>query len=267
MAYAAPLNWKVDGERLHYSVEMWGWLDVGEAELLYRTSEDNAYTILARAWTSLSAFRLRDRLTTHGVHTEGAETGSFYPREQIIELNENDYRGHKVITFEREDSKVRYHNIQGKEEPVSYDAPAHVRDMLSALYYYRDRIQNARVGERYTHAIAQNDYIYQMTLTIADKGKIDGHKVLKVIPKMQKLNRDGSPLGDEKDTWVIWVRDDASFVPERIEARTKFGAFVAKLKHYGKSTAPSRVIPQIPETGPISMSRKAEKSLMLETVD
>ena len=268
VSYAKPQDWFEKGERLHYLVEMWGWLNVGEAELLFKPQEDQ-YTILARAWTQSRAFKLRDRLTTKGLHSSNPDEGPFYSTEQTIELNENDYRGHKVIGFDRSANMIRYHNIQGKEKPVGFGAPEHVRDMISALYYYRKTLggTDVKVGNTYRHAVAQNDYIYDMILKVIGKEKVDGYPVLKVQPSMQKLNRNGEPMGDVKDRWTIWVRADKSFVPQRIEAKTKFGSFVASLQHYGSAKAPSRVIKAIPEEGEISMDREKRKSALLTTAD
>ncbi len=266
VSYAKPDDWFEKGERLHYLVEMWGWLNVGEAELLFKPQDDR-YTILARAWTDSRAFQLRDRLTTKGVHSSNPKEGPFYSTQQIIELNENDYRGHKTITFDRDANMIRYHNIRGKEAPVGFGAPEYTRDMISALYYYRKTLgdKDVKVGDTYEHAVAQNDYIYDMKLKVIGKGKIDGYPVLQVRPSMQKISRKGRKIGEVKDRWTIWVRDDQSFVPQRIEAKTKFGSFIASLKHYGSVTAPSRVIPEIPEIGKIMMGKK--KSGLLETAD
>ncbi|MEC9291783.1 MAG: DUF3108 domain-containing protein [Pseudomonadota bacterium] len=265
-SYAKPEDWFEKGERLHYLVEMWGWLNVGEAELLFKPQDDR-YTILARAWTDSRAFQLRDRLTTEGIHSPVLDEGPFYSIRQTIELNENDYRGHKTITFDRNAKMIRYHNIRGNEKPVGFGAPEHTRDMISALYYFRKTLgdREIKVGDMYQHAVAQNDYIYDMKLKVVGQGKIDGHQALKVQPSMQKLNRDGTPLGDVKDRWTIWVRNDKSFVPQRIEAKTKFGSFVASLKRYGHLDLESRVIPEIPETGEIIMDKK--KTGLLETAD
>ncbi len=265
-AHAESGDWFERGERLHYLVEMWGWLNVGEAEILFKPETEEKYTILARAWTSLSAFKLRDRLTTYGVHSDVQGEGPFYSARQVIELNENDYKAHKIINFDRSAKMVRYHNIQGNEEPVGFGAPEHVRDMISALYYYRKTVGSVKVGDSYVHDVAQNDYIYRMNLSVVGKDKIDGHHSFKVRPTMQKLNLKGEPIGEAKDTWVIWVRDDESFMPQRIEAKTKFGSFVASLKHAGPASAKSRVISDIPETGEISNKNK-KKSMLLETVD
>ena len=232
---AAQVNWQEEGERLTFSVGM-GFIKIGKAEFLFKPEEEK-YQITARAWTNKGAsalFVMRDRISVSGVHaSEGFLTNTY-----DLQLNENDYRADKKVTYLREKNSAQYQNIRSSEKPVDYTIQPNTRDVLSALYYLRKNRTDAQPGTSSVLPVFDLERQYETEVRVEKREKlrtIFGRvQTLKVRLYMKEIGGD-----DVKDDWTFWVTDDGKFTPVKIKVSLPIGSFGAHLIKIGSATSQS----------------------------
>lgn len=255
---ALAYSWEEDGERLHFNVQVWK-LKAGEAELLFQPSEDNSYTIVGRAWTrGIGSFvKLHDRVTI-----QGSKVGEqpYVTSQYTAQLNENDYRAHKVVDYVQPSNTAVYQNVHANHEKVEYPIEPFSRDMMSAIYYLRHKVKEIKVGDVHTLPVFDLNTQYELNLRILKKeriktkfGKRDAYLIKPTLIGLKERNA--------KDRWSLWVSADESRVPYKISVKMNFGSFDAMLKHYGPPAQGSSRAPKtLPITGDITLQTKKEKS-------
>jgi len=245
-------SWK-EGERLSFKVYFW-LMKAGEAEILFKPEPSTGlYRFTGRAWTDTSMFKLRDRVSVVGEHQEGFPYKSAYYN---VRLNEKDYRANKDVKYFHAKGEAHYKNVHaGQKEVDVYKIDAGTRDMISALYYLRDSVEEINVGDVYDVPVFDVNTAYTMKLKVLGRKKINtvlGKRYAwHVNPVLVK--KDGE-VGKKKDRWHLWVSDDKERLPLKINVKLKFGSFKAELKHVGKPSDGSRAPRSLPEYGDIMMN-------------
>lgn len=258
-AYAA--HWQKEGERLTYSVG-YSFFSIGNAEIAYAPKEENAYSIVGRAWTHngvSSLMSLNDRLTFTGAHTQEA----FPFQSQLFEtrLFENDYSAQKEVRFNHEKNTASYTNLKDATPAKIRDIEPFGRDLFSALYHLRSSVKEIKTGDIYTLPVVDLTKNYTLNLHVLKKehiktpwGKVNAFKVKPVLEGISNKRK--------KDKLYIWIEANEERTPLRFEIDMKIGSFVAKIIkkdiYSGASTAPSN-LPENGETFPMKRKKNVNQ--------
>tara|TARA_R110000868_G_scaffold262401_2_gene521118 strand:- start:96669 stop:97514 length:846 start_codon:yes stop_codon:yes gene_type:complete len=252
-SFSAAYEWKKDGERLTYDVN-WSFLNVGQAELLFRTNADN-YKIIGRAWTGKSVnavYHLLDRILIQGQ----LQNGGLLTESYTAFLNENNYKAHKTVLYDRSQGKGYYKNIHGGLAPVAYPIEEDSRDLMTALYHLRSLEKELKIGDVYKLPIFELDSLYEMQMHVREKrrmktvlGKIDLFRIQPVMVGLGDANK------RVKDRLSIWVTADKRFIPVKIEIDLPVGSFHAMLTRYGAADSVSEAPEYLPEKGKIDTDK------------
>lgn len=210
--------WENKPEVLTYNVS-WGPLYLGQAALAFTPGQFESYALEARVRDSSMMVDINDVWRTEGVWREGR----WQPRLHHILQEENDYRADKTITFKG--NKALYRNNRGGEPDLNVDLPDGARDALSTLYDLRAQglvaLQQPRTVQVMGVKKAFPLEIKPAVLEKAQKGK----------PALLRVDMYAhNPEKNRMDRWRIWLTNDASLTPVRIEARLKIGTLLAVLK-------------------------------------
>ena len=252
-------SWK-QGERLSFSVYFW-FMKAGEAEILFKPEPSTGlYRFTGRAWTDTSMFRLRDRVSVVGKNTEEFPYKSGYYN---VRLNEKDYRANKDVKYFHSKGEAHYKNVHaGQKEADIYKIENDTRDMISALYYLRESVEEINVGDVYEVPVFDVNTSYTMKLKVLDRKKIKtalGKRYAWHVNPV--LVKKGGETAKKKDRWHLWVSDDTERLPLKINVKLNFGSFKAELRHAGKPADGSRAPQTLPEYGEIIMNDKKEQEI------
>lgn len=212
-------------ETLNYRV-YWGLLRVGDARITY-TPTSNTYVLRAVVKDSSSLVDLDDSWESRGVHTPKR---AFVPSTYHVKQAENSYRADKAMAFDYVAKRVTFTNnldSSDKAEPmVLQGGNAAARDVLSTVFAWRaggvDEVQKparTEVVNLKKLIILQREAGVRTTLKLGNRE----HKVWRV--RLTTIKGD-KPA---KDSWIVYLRDDAGLTPLQIIAATKFGTFRATL--------------------------------------
>lgn len=252
LGQAFAFDWQKDGERLTFDIN-WSFLRVGQAELLL-TNNQEGYEIIGRAWTEKAyntLYTLRDRVSIQGKHTEDQ---FFLTSSYRAQLNENDYRADKLVTFDHQKNICTYTNQHKNSAPTFHDVEPYSRDMISALYALRQMSDTIVVGELYTLPVMHYDRKYTYTLNVLKKERLKTIFGEKDVFQIQPiLTRNDGKNKKRKDKLRLWVTADGQFTPVKIEIKLKVGTFRATLKKANVADSPSMAPKDLPEIGQIKL--------------
>ncbi|MGE5237867.1 MAG: DUF3108 domain-containing protein [Chloroflexota bacterium] len=109
-------------------------------------------------------------------------------------------------------------------------------DFVSGLYYIR--AQDLDVGRKVTFNVFDSKKVFRVDVDVLRKEQIDtGHGATRTIvlrPVVTPQSEKSSKLFEKASDILIWLTDDTSKTPIRIEAATKIGRVVAQLKTPGQ---------------------------------
>ncbi|RYG59818.1 MAG: DUF3108 domain-containing protein [Alphaproteobacteria bacterium] len=208
-------------ETLTYDV-YWGFVRMGGATLTY-VPEGKAYTLKAEVKDETPLIELHDVWQSKGLH--GREP--FEPQVYSVKQAENTYRADKTLTFDRKAGTVSYVNNLNPADKAKPIEVGDARDALATIYNWRmgglDEVQKpaeVTIVNLKRPVVLRRDAGTRTTLKTATRE----YRVWKVNMRTVK---DGKP---SKDSWTVYLTDDARLVPVQVVAATKFGTFRATLK-------------------------------------
>ncbi|PZP39429.1 MAG: hypothetical protein DI585_04100 [Pseudomonas fluorescens] len=208
-------------ETLAYSV-YWGPVKMGAAQLTY-TPEKGRYTLRAEVKDNSSLIDLSDSWESRGVHTEKAP---FRPEVYHVKQAENSYRADKTMTFDRAAKVVRYQNHIDATDEVEPLPLVDARDVLATVYTWRLRgDEEVMRGANVPMVSLKREITLKREAGVRETLKV-GKRTLPVWKVQMRTIKGTKP---SKDTWTVYLTDDAAMVPVRIVAATKFGTFRAEL--------------------------------------
>lgn len=212
-------------ESLSYSV-YWGLLRVGDAKITY-TPNGADYTLRAVVKDSSSLIELDDSWESQGSHTASR---AFVPAIYKVKQAENSYRADKVMAFDYNARRVTFTNkldASDKAEPmVLAEGNAAARDALSTVFAWRHGgVADVQKAGQTEVVNLKKIVVLQREAGVRKTLKLGARKVPVWRVKMTTV-KNGKP---SKDSWTVYLQDDASLKPLQIVAETKFGTFTATL--------------------------------------
>ena len=206
------------GEELNYKIS-YSIFTIGKASVKVEDHEEvnDEYKIVARGETTglVGVFsKIRDEWGAH-VKKESLEPTFSYRR-----IREGKYKRDEDVDFDS--TKIVLHEWSfraGKyKDPVVYDAPSRVFELLSGMLYVRSLdLRNFKVGQRVAFKAFFEGKFYDFQVEYKGKervrtkmGKINAIKLVPIMPE--------NSIFDGEDSVEIWVSDDENKVPLKIEA-------------------------------------------------
>ena len=229
---AAPAEKRVPfavGEILTYDVSWSNYVTAGTITLRTDSKKasfsSTAYYVTAEARTTglvASLYTLYYKADTLiDVFTLLPQRGSVYSREGRRERL-------KTTTFDQARRKAQFQMKTASLMNVDLDVPPLTQDALSAVYVLRS-IQ-PRTGDRLEMPVSDSGKKYTVTFVVGNVEsvqKADGTRVqaLRVTPEVREQGKGPAMAGT-----VLWLANDASLKPVRMESMLAVGRVVAALK-------------------------------------
>lgn len=225
------------GEKLEYKVNF-GIFTIGEGKMIisdkrYQINERDSYKVDAYGKTSGLVDWIA-RVDDHwGAYIDSI---SLLPHVSYRNIKEGNYRKNEIVHFDHAQNILEAKTINKKtgkwKEPVHYDSPDNVREMLSGFLYLRTMdFSNMRKGDRFMIQSFFEDTFYELEVEFKGREKLKTKagkfRALKLVPRMPK-----NDLFDGEDSIVVWLSDDSNKIPLKVEAEMFIGHAGVELKEY-----------------------------------
>ncbi|MCB5252751.1 MAG: DUF3108 domain-containing protein [Candidatus Cloacimonadaceae bacterium] len=219
----------MDGEKLTFKVK-YGIISAAEATLEARTSVYQGtpvwyLTTNAKTYSFFDKFfRVRDRVESWW------DKESFLPHKFAKNLQEGNYRQHRVHIYDHPRAKTTYQRWSFKEARFNnseMDMPGDSQDILSAFYYVRN--QDLKVGKSVMVNITADGRNMPTEVMIHRKETVKsifGEVECLVIEPILR----GEALFKQTGNIYIWITNDQYKIPVKLESKISFGSFVATLE-------------------------------------
>jgi hypothetical protein len=200
---------------------------VGAGEVTFTTSltqlnGHTAYHIVGKGRTYSSYdwfFKVRDQYETY------IDTSTMLPLRFIRNVSEGDYRKYNIINFDQHAHKAT--SLNG-----TYNVPACVQDVMSAIYYARNiDFSKYQPGEKIPFSLFLDDEVYHIYIRYMGKETISTHygKFHAIVFKPLLIK--GTIFeGGEKMT--VWVSDDLNRIPLRVNSPITVGSIKVDMIGY-----------------------------------
>ncbi|MDL1913280.1 MAG: DUF3108 domain-containing protein [Bergeyella sp.] len=226
------------GERLTYRIH-YGILTAGTCTL---STQEKQYAglrhmyVLGRGSTSgfmRTFFKVEDRYETY----INLETG--LPSYYIRNVKEGNYTQNLHAKFDKKNEFVYlYDKEKPEEEPKKIKTVKNLQDMLSAFYYLRSfKTGDIKVGDIYDLNVWIDKEIFPFRIKIVAeetiKTQLGRINCLKIMPQV----KDGRVFKN-KESVIIWVSNDANYIPISVKAELLVGSLKADLSSHTRVKYP-----------------------------
>lgn len=220
-----------DGEYFQFRIH-YGLLTAGYAELNLKATNLNGkpvYHIKGEGRTkglSRMFFKVEDIYETY-IDRENNQ-----PYRFVRDINEGGYTKDIIMDFDHPNQSVLVHDKKRKTEEL-YSIEKQTQDLLSSLYYLRNKIDrdNLKEGEHMDINVFFDKENYTMRL------KFLGREVLrtpfgKVPALIFRPYVQSGRVFKEKESLTVWISDDANKIPLLVKAELAVGSLKATLTEY-----------------------------------
>ncbi len=174
------------------------------------------------------------------------DTAALVPHMFYRKIREGRYRKDEQTHFDHENKKIRVKvadKTTGKfKEPIIFEAPAHVRDMISGFLYLRIMdFSNLKINDTILVKGFFEDEFYRLRIVYLGKkiiktkiGKIRTLAFRPIMPKNQ--------LFDGEDSITAYFSDDKNRIPVKIDAEMFIGSAGVELTDYSGLRNPINIV-------------------------
>lgn len=220
-----------EGEWLSYKIK-YGWFNASKASLkvsLEKLDDKKVYHIKGNG-KSVGLldvfFKVRDRYETY------TDTSQVIPYKFIRNLSEGGYTKDKMIRFNHEKNIATVHDFK-KDTIHQHQFKNKTQDMLSALYYLRNIIDNdkLKIGQEFKLNMFFDEQNYDFKTKFLGRETIDT-KFGKIKCLMFRPIVKSGRVFKEQESVTIWITDDKNKIPIQIRADLAVGSLTAKLHQF-----------------------------------
>ena len=220
-----------EGEWLRFRISYSNFVGAGNATLEVKEANHqgkSAYHVVGKGKTTGVIswfFKVRDTYQTFFYKN------SLLPYHFIRKINEGGYKKNREIFFDHTKQKATVKDHKRKTEKTYAIKPS-VQDMLSTVYYLRDKdLTNIKSGDEIELDMFFDDENYKFKLrclgrevTRTNFGKV---KTIKFRPIVQ-----AGRVFKEQESVTVWISDDQNKIPLRVKASLAVGSLRADLDAY-----------------------------------
>lgn len=164
------------------------------------------------------------------------DTASLVPHISYRRIREGKYKKDEIINFDHPKGKIEakvFNHKTGKyKAPKYYDAPLHVRDLISGFMYLRTQdLSKIKINDTIIVSGFFEDTFYK--LKVVYKGRdVVKTKAGKIRALVFKPNMPENSLFKGKDSITIWFSDDKNRFPIKVSADMFIGSAGVELTAY-----------------------------------
>jgi hypothetical protein len=156
------------------------------------------------------------------------DTAALVPHMSYRKIREGRYKKDEVVLFDHEKgritAKVLDQKTQKYKEPVIYDAPPQVRDLIGGFMFMRTQdFSQKKINDTIVVKGFFEDEFYQLRVLYKGKEtvKVKAGKFRAVVLKpIMPANK----LFDGENSITIWFSDDKNFIPLKVSANMFIGS-------------------------------------------
>ena len=220
-----------EGEWLRFRISYSNFIGAGKATMEIKKAKNkdkpalhvvgNGRTTGVISWF----FKVRDTYQTY------FDKQTLLPYHFIRKINEGGYKKNREIFFDQNNQKALVKDYKRKTE-INYATEASVHDMLSIVYYLRNKdLTGVKEGDEFELNMFFDDENYKFKLKCLGReitktrfGKV---KTIKFRPIVQ-----AGRVFKEQESVTVWISDDKNKVPLRVKASLAVGSLRADLDAY-----------------------------------
>lgn len=209
------------GEVLEYSL-FWGWIGVGNsvAETRWALRDDRWYIVIQFQTRTNHVLRRLYPVEDHVETWIDAET--LRPVEFTTHLRAGRHERHEKTTFDWERNKALYERFyeDGRIETKSYPIQDHARDLVSFMYFMRNK--DLPPNASFSYEVVVNDKLYDLEVHTQSEERVN----LKNYGRIASMRID--PQASFEGVFVrrgemsVWVSQDPRRILTKLEVDTPF---------------------------------------------
>ena len=217
------------GEEIQYKI-YYGFFTIGKGQFKvhknpFKVNKRGAYKIDVRAKTTGMVDWVAKIDDQWGGYID---TTSLVPHQAYRIIKEGNYRKTEVVNYDHNSQmlevKTKGKNDEDFKEPMYYEFPQQVRDLISGFAYFRSLdFDKIKVRDTITIPAFFEDTFYKLQVVYLGKetidtpvGKIRAHKVTPVMPE--------NKIFDGEDSVLAWFSDDENKIHLKINAKLYVGS-------------------------------------------
>lgn len=164
------------------------------------------------------------------------DTAALVPHIFFRNIKEGRYRKNEITRFDHNTNNIEVKSVDQKnggfKEPMYYQAPDNVRDMMAGFLYLRAfDFDTIATGEKFMISGFIEDTFYDLEITYAGmeelKTKVGKILCYKLIPKMPD-----NKLFDGENSITAYISADENKIPVRVDANMFIGTAYVELISY-----------------------------------
>lgn len=235
------------GEQIHFKMT-YGFFNVGKGSAIispdyHKVNGRDCFKVEVTGQTVGMVSWVSDVDDKWGAYID---TAALVPHQFYRKIREGRYKKDEWTDFDHVNRKihVRATDKRGKmKEPVTYDAPAAVRDMIGGFLYLRVMdFSKLKVNDTVSIKGFFEDEFYNLKIVYKGKdkvklkfGKVNALKFAPVMPSNKVFEK-----GD--DTVIAWFSDDKNRIPLKIDADMIIGSAGVELVSYKNLKNPLNMV-------------------------
>ncbi len=173
------------------------------------------------------------------------DTAALVPHMSYRKIREGRYKKDEVILFDHENRKITAKVLDQKtrqfKEPVVYEAPPHVRDLIGGFMYMRTQdFSKRKMNDTIVVSGFFEDEFYRMKVLYKGKEtiKVKAGKFQAVVLKpIMPANK----IFDGENSVTVWFSDDKNFIPLKVSANMFIGSAGVELISFSGLRNPPRL--------------------------
>ncbi|MFN3840249.1 MAG: DUF3108 domain-containing protein [Cyclobacteriaceae bacterium] len=174
------------------------------------------------------------------------DTAALVPHMSYRKIREGKYKKDEVILFDHLNGKITAKVVNQKtgkyKEPLYYDAPAQVRDLIGGFMFMRTHdYSKFKLNDTVTVSGFFEDTFYNLKILYKGKEtlKIKAGKFRAVI--LKPIMPDNKLFSGENSI-TIWFSDDKNFIPLKVSANMFIGSAGVELTSYSRLRNPVNLV-------------------------
>jgi hypothetical protein len=219
------------GEKLKYRLSYSNFLGAGNATMEIKKASNNgkeAFHIIGKGKTTGVIswfFKVKDNYETFFYKD------NLLPYHFIRKIDEGGHIKDKEIFFDQSTNEARVVNHK-RDTEKTFSTPKGVQDLLSALYYMRNKdISNFKKGQEIELKMFFDQETINMKLRFLGR-EVIRTKYGKIKSAIFRPIVQAGRVFKEKESVTVWVSDDQNKTPLRIKASLSVGSLRADLHSY-----------------------------------